>query len=326
MKPVVLTMILLALLVSACGGKETPEPTPDIDATVQAAVRATLTAWPTATAVPAPTRAPTDTPTEGSAATPTETSAPTEAPMPTVPPGPTNTPAPTATQGPEPTPTPTPLVHVIQPGETLSGIAIEYGVSLEALQAANDIEDARQVRSGTELVIPFEDEPEGEGEPSEATTPPSTDEASGPSDNQPEPAGTSAPAPAAVALEDLPDPNKAMVIETALRLDEAVVVKGVTILREPDRETILVVIETRGGTGSMGDQTTLREAATSFVYSQAADQRLDIGADFVLVQAQNGAGQDSWYAAAAMGDIGLLTASEITLAEFLQRVRIETPS
>jgi hypothetical protein len=208
----------------------------------------------------------------------------------------------------------------------LSGVAIEYGVSVEAIQAANGIEDARQVRSGTELVIPFEDETGGEEEPGAGTIPSPTNEASGPSDDEAGPGTTSTSAPADVALEDLPDPNKAMVIETALRLDQAVEVKGVTILREPERETILVVIETQGGTGSMGDETTLREAATSFVYSQAADQRLDIGADFVLVQAQNGAGQDRWYAAATMGDIGLLTASEITLAEFLQRVRIETPS
>jgi LysM repeat protein len=59
-------------------------------------------------------------------------------------------PADTAT----PTIAPTPIVHVVQDGETLLGIALDYGVSLEALQAANGIEDPRFLQVGQRLTIP----------------------------------------------------------------------------------------------------------------------------------------------------------------------------
>src|SRR3972149_6888192 len=36
-----------------------------------------------------------------------------------------------------PAPTPTPVIHIVQPGETLIDIAQDYGGTLDALQAAN---------------------------------------------------------------------------------------------------------------------------------------------------------------------------------------------
>ena len=53
-----------------------------------------------------------------------------------------------------PTSTPAPLVHVVKPGETLAGIAATYGVSLEALIAANGLSDPNLIYPGQELVIP----------------------------------------------------------------------------------------------------------------------------------------------------------------------------
>jgi len=53
-----------------------------------------------------------------------------------------------------PTSTPTPLVHVVKPGETLATIAATYGVSLEALIAANRLSDPNLIYPGQELVIP----------------------------------------------------------------------------------------------------------------------------------------------------------------------------
>ncbi len=50
--------------------------------------------------------------------------------------------------------TPKRQVHVVQPGETLLSIARQYGVTLEALLAANDIQDPNLVQVGQELVIP----------------------------------------------------------------------------------------------------------------------------------------------------------------------------
>jgi LysM repeat protein len=70
--------------------------------------------------------------------------------------------APRGTAGPPPTPviiasptaTATPVTHVVAEGETLLGIAIQYGVSVEALQAANPNVQARFLSIGTVLVIP----------------------------------------------------------------------------------------------------------------------------------------------------------------------------
>ena len=53
-----------------------------------------------------------------------------------------------------PTPTATPVTHVVMTGETMLGIAIDYGVSLTALQAANPTVEARFLSIGTVLVIP----------------------------------------------------------------------------------------------------------------------------------------------------------------------------
>lgn len=53
-----------------------------------------------------------------------------------------------------PTATATPVTHVVKTGETMLGIALDYGVSLAALQAANPTVEARFLSIGTVLVIP----------------------------------------------------------------------------------------------------------------------------------------------------------------------------
>lgn len=70
----------------------------------------------------------------------------------------TATPVPTAT--PLPTSTPVPLVqetllirHVVESGETLLSIAIEYDVSVEEIQRANNL-SSELIRAGDELTIP----------------------------------------------------------------------------------------------------------------------------------------------------------------------------
>ena len=68
----------------------------------------------------------------------------------------TATPAPYT---PPPTPTftatPDPTVYLVVPGDTLSRIAIQYGVTVEALQEENNILDPRTLQPGQQLVIPF---------------------------------------------------------------------------------------------------------------------------------------------------------------------------
>jgi LysM repeat protein len=100
-------------------------------------------------------------------------------PQPTPEPLPANTllPGPTLVVGPvgtapalpladtaTPTVSPTPIVYVIRSGDTLLEIAQEYGVSVEAIQRANGIEDPRFLRVGQEVLIPTGEEEEGEEE------------------------------------------------------------------------------------------------------------------------------------------------------------------
>jgi LysM repeat protein len=60
------------------------------------------------------------------------------------------TPPPTLT----PAPTPTPVIHIVEPGETLSDIALRYGISLDALQAANGVLTPETLQIGQQLIIP----------------------------------------------------------------------------------------------------------------------------------------------------------------------------
>lgn len=72
----------------------------------------------------------------------------TPTPTPTVP-----LPMPTVTSVPR-APTPTPVVYVVQPGDSLSAIAVKFGVPVEAIAEANDIQDADVIKAGQKLIIP----------------------------------------------------------------------------------------------------------------------------------------------------------------------------
>jgi LysM repeat protein len=67
----------------------------------------------------------------------------------------TPTPAPTtATPTTVVAPTPTTVVHIVQPGESLSAIALRYDVPIEVLAEANGIEDPNVIKVGQQIVIP----------------------------------------------------------------------------------------------------------------------------------------------------------------------------
>ncbi len=55
-------------------------------------------------------------------------------------------------------PTPTPFVHRVQEGDTLLGIALQYGVPLEALQEANPALNPNLMPVGATVVIPLSEE------------------------------------------------------------------------------------------------------------------------------------------------------------------------
>jgi LysM repeat protein len=68
-------------------------------------------------------------------------------------PNPTNTPRPTETF--VPGPTPGTVLHVVQSGDTLLGISLKYGVSMNLIQTINEIQDPESIRVGQQLVIPI---------------------------------------------------------------------------------------------------------------------------------------------------------------------------
>lgn len=105
------------------------------------------------------TPTPTATPTL-SAATPEATLRPTATPAP-------YTPAPTPT----PTLTPTPIIYSIGRGDTLLGIAQQFGITVRELQETNGITDPRSLRVGQELIIPGPEDAEGESTPTVEPTP-----------------------------------------------------------------------------------------------------------------------------------------------------------
>lgn len=59
-----------------------------------------------------------------------------------------------ATPPPTPTASPTPRIYIVQSGDTLGGIALQFEVSMEALITRNGLEDPRLIRTGQKLIIP----------------------------------------------------------------------------------------------------------------------------------------------------------------------------
>lgn len=61
-----------------------------------------------------------------------------------------------------PSPTPTPVIHSVSQGDTLFGVAMEYGVSVDALLYVNGITTEDYLSIGQALIIPMEEEEEFE--------------------------------------------------------------------------------------------------------------------------------------------------------------------
>ena len=80
------------------------------------------------------------------------TSTPTMASIPATPPA-MGTPTPTATTS--PTPQPENALHTVRSGDTLSSIAIIYGASIDAITAANELEEGSLLSVGQQLIIPL---------------------------------------------------------------------------------------------------------------------------------------------------------------------------
>lgn len=121
----------------------TPTDTPDPDTQCDCPapeiliITATFSASNTPLPLPSATKTATQTLMATSTLTPTETLLPTE----------------TLTPSPSPTFTPTQIVYTVQGGDTLSDIALRFGVTVEAIQTLNNL-DTTFIYSGQVLLIP----------------------------------------------------------------------------------------------------------------------------------------------------------------------------
>jgi len=118
---------------------ETQDPDNQCDCPAPAIIVITVTLGATDTPMPLPSATETAT----IAFTPTKTLPPTETPIPT------ETQTPTASF----TPTPTQIIYTVQRGDTLGGIALRFGVTVEAIQALNNL-DTTLIYVGQILQIP----------------------------------------------------------------------------------------------------------------------------------------------------------------------------
>ena len=108
-----------------------------------------------------PTESPTRAPSELAMPSPTPRISPSPRPAaastsPSPSPSPTASPTAAPTQTPPPTPPPPPVqqTYTVVEGDTLAAIAERFGTTVEALQAANGIEDPDEIVIGQVLVIP----------------------------------------------------------------------------------------------------------------------------------------------------------------------------
>jgi LysM repeat protein len=124
-------IVFVLFLLTACGpATATPAPTPTPPMlNLQTRIAATLAAIPTASNLTP--RSPTSTPQVAQ---------------------------PSATEPAQATVTPDPATsaseYTVQPGDTLSIIAVRFNTSMAAIQLLNNIDDARLVRAGQQLKIP----------------------------------------------------------------------------------------------------------------------------------------------------------------------------
>lgn len=90
--------------------------------------------------------------------TPASTPQPTVSPMPTAAASPALSPGSSPTPGPPPTPEVTPLVHVVQAGESISLIAVQYGTTVDAIVELNGLQNPNLIVPGQQLLIPPPDD------------------------------------------------------------------------------------------------------------------------------------------------------------------------
>jgi LysM repeat protein len=140
-------LMVLAFLVLVIARTSAPSQAPSSSpgaSGVSGAIEATPSVTPSVTPSPSPSSA-------SPSAIPTPPAIPSGSPAATIIPGPSSssTPKPSATPKPS-----TARTYRVQSGDTLSGIAARFGVTVKAIAKANNITDPRIIRVGQVLVIP----------------------------------------------------------------------------------------------------------------------------------------------------------------------------
>jgi LysM repeat protein len=103
-----------------------------------------------------PSASPTSSPSAAGSPSPTvsASTAPTATPVPTAQPTSAPTVAPTSAPSSVSTPSAQPQTYVVQPGDTLNGIAVRFGTTVQALQQANGLGASDVILVGQVLIIP----------------------------------------------------------------------------------------------------------------------------------------------------------------------------
>ncbi len=131
----------------------------------------------------------------------------------------------------QPTPTPAPVVHVVESGDTISGLALRYDVPEEDIIAANNLQNPNILQVGTELIIPIGGLPEVTATFTPAPTPTETEMPFDP------PSAQTATAVAQASATVQPSP-------TLLTTGELQVeITGITAPGEVDRESVVITNE-----------------------------------------------------------------------------------
>lgn len=107
----------------------------------------------------------------------------------------------TPDETPTPDEEPRPATHLVRAGETLSGIAQQYGVSMQQLMAVNGIQNADAIYSGQQLRIPGAPTPTPPPTETPTETPPTAETAT------PLPTATPAPEPPEERTADVDEPD-----------------------------------------------------------------------------------------------------------------------
>jgi LysM repeat protein len=150
-----------------------------------------------------------------------------------------------------------PGAHTVKAGETLGQISLQYDISVEAIMAANNIDNPNFLSVGQELVIPKEGEPLPQPEPTEEST----------EENAETTVGRNLPTP--IPTEPALEGEAALAISEVIGAGE-VATEAIQIVNNGSREAALAnwsVSDQLGNTYTFGQLTLFGDGAGIFLHT-----------------------------------------------------------